>query len=135
MKILFEWAEKFIFPTVWYYLFLSLFLMRVHVENVQSTCIALYWLFFFYIPSGRGSLFFQLEVFLLNRTQEENRDKYKCVLNKACDCGYNRCRFLLHHQTVTNLFIYFMIFIVLTVKLDLLISQIYDLMLRDFEAL
>lgn len=47
MKILFEWAEKFIFPTVWYYLFLSLFLMRVHVENVQSTCIALYWLFIF----------------------------------------------------------------------------------------
>lgn len=48
MKILFEWAEKFIFPTVWYYLFLSLFLMRVHVENVQSTCIALYWLFIFF---------------------------------------------------------------------------------------
>lgn len=131
----FECVEKFIFPVVLFYLFLPLFLMRVRIENVQSTCIAYYWLLTFFIPSDRGSLFFQFKVFLLSRTQEENRDKYRCVLNKACDCSYNRCRFLLHHQTVTNQFRYFMIFFVLTVKSDLLISQIYDLMLQVFEAL
>lgn len=108
-------------------------------KSSQLVLLVTGFLFLFFLIShlAEAFLYFLIKIFLLSRTWKENSDKYRSVLSKVLDCSYHRYRFLgiLHHQTATDPFRGFMFLLVLTAKLDLLISQIYDLMLQGFEAL